>query len=125
MYATPATDLDGNVRIVDGTADMGAYEYAAALYDSDCDQMVDGNELIAGTDPLAKTDVLRITGVHDNAAFFNSSPGRQYTLLCCTNLLDGVWFPVSEPHMGSGGPESIGAAQGLQQGYYKLQVKIP
>lgn len=125
MYANTATDLDGNVRIVDGTADMGAYEYNIDIYDSDFDQMDDGKELIAGTDPLAKADVLRITAFRDNAAFFNSSLGRQYTLLCCTNLLGGVWLPISDPHMGSGGPESIGAAQGLQQGYYKLQVKIP
>ncbi|MCC7300117.1 MAG: hypothetical protein IT583_03460 [Verrucomicrobia bacterium] len=124
-YATTAIDLDGNVRVVDGIVDMGANEYNAAFYDSDCDQVVDLNELIAGTDPMDKADVLRITALRNNTACFNSSTGRQYTLFYCTNLIDGVWKPVSNPQMGTGSPESIAITQGLQQGYYKLQVKVP
>lgn len=124
-YVTVPADLDGNVRIVGGTVDMGAYEYNAALYDSDKDQMTDDDELIAGTDPTDKTDVLRITAFRNNAAYFNSSAGRQYTLLFCTNLTDGVWYPVSEPYAGSGGSESIGTASISEHGFYKLQVKIP
>jgi len=53
IWSTTPFDLNGNTRIVDGIVDMGAYEYDAAIYDSDADLLVDLAETMTyGTDPL-------------------------------------------------------------------------
>jgi hypothetical protein len=46
-----STDLDGGMRIVDATVDMGAYEYDATTYDSDDDTRLDADEVLMGLDP--------------------------------------------------------------------------
>ncbi len=81
------TDLDERPRVVNGAADMGAYEYDAAFYDSNSDGIPDawgiqyfgsatgglasangdadpfdnGNEYIAGTDPTNAASFFSIT----------------------------------------------------------------
>ena len=124
-----ATDLDGVPRPLDGDNDgaagwdMGCYEFAHPLADSDGDGLRDTNELAIGTSPiLADTDGDRMddggetlagTDPTDSASFlgftqivwqaeatgvvvrWQSAAGRFYRLERGTNLLAAPPFPVS------------------------------
>jgi len=58
-----AKDLDGNQRIINGRADMGAYEssFWGMYSDVDGDGIKDADEIYADTDPTNKDSVLAIT----------------------------------------------------------------
>jgi subtilisin family serine protease len=117
-YVSTALDLDGLPRIVDFVVDMGAYEYqqilnadgdqmsdgyeiyyfggktnAVATADEDNDGQNNGDEYIAGMNPLDPDSLFIIT----NCAFVEegfqiewpSVAGRQYQALFSTNLIQG------------------------------------
>jgi len=173
-FATTPLDLDGNLRIVDGIVDLGAYEYDEVIYDSDddwlmdlmeidtyhtdpldadsdADGLLDGEEInthgtdpndpdtdddgsidyaeyIADTDPGDSSDYFRITAISNNSPFtvyFESSLLRNYTLLGCTNLAEGVWQPLIGPQTGVGGVDSMTDSDSATTKFYKLKVELP
>lgn len=160
-YLQNTEDLDGIPIPLDGDnngtaiVDMGCYEFINAIADSDADgladgdevntygtdptngntdgdRMGDGDEFIAGTNPLDPFDYFQImdAGASYSAftVYFDSLADRQYQLLGCSNLVDGIWFtvPGAELRMGVGGPDSISDTnQAPATRYYQLEVSQP
>ncbi len=136
-YAPGSTDLNGSTRLVDGdfdaiaTVDMGAYEYDPVATDSDGDGFSDSDEHIADTGATDSNDWFRITAfsnVPPATVHFDSSSNRLYTLLACTNLVDGVWtnIPSQTGIMGSGGEDSLADPASTNPAcFYRLEVEIP
>ena len=146
-WMAAATDFDGNPRMVDGTVDMGAFEYDRALYDSDEDGLIDAdeidlfgtspiksdtdgdsssdyNEYIADTSPTNPADFFQILKIDGSTVSFDSSDARLYTLLSTTNLVGGQWSEVGS-QMGAGGPDSMSGTNNVPAEYFKLEVEVP
>ena len=58
---------------------------------------------------------------------FYSSSNRIYTLLGCTNLMEGAWtnVPGIPQRMGVGGANSLEFTNGTPSQFYKLNVELP
>ncbi|MDZ8117979.1 choice-of-anchor Q domain-containing protein [Pontiella agarivorans] len=118
-----AVDLDGNARIVGGTVDMGAYEYASdAGGDRDGDGMSDADELIAGTDINNPDDYFRITGVSGAALSWNAVSNRLYSVYWTEDLVDEP-FVLLTNGLTSGSFEDAAAA-GYTNGFYLIKVEL-
>ena len=109
----PATDFDGTPRPLKGSPsssalfDIGAYEYASALVDSDHDGVSDYAEVVTGTNPLDSNSVFRITSITPAtghvtitwpsvASSAPTTPTRYYTVQYNTNNLSNAFW-VNEP----------------------------
>lgn len=121
--ASGDTDLVGNDRMIHDTVDMGAYEYAGFITDTDGDSQNDYDEYVAGTCETNAGDCFRITSISNGAVCFQSLDTRRYTLYSTTNLTDGVWTAVTN-RMGIGGADSM-QGSGSDQEYFKLEVELP
>jgi formylglycine-generating enzyme required for sulfatase activity len=147
-------DLAGNARLINGTVDMGAYEYDRSSDDSDGDGLVDGEELdtygtsptntnsdgdsftdyeemVCDTDGADPGDHFRITDISialPNEVRFESSTNRLYTLMGCTNLVDRVWtkIPGTGPRFGVGGLDAMPYSN-TSEGtlFYRIKVELP
>lgn len=140
-------DLDGTV-----TVDMGCYEFVHAG-DADRDSMRDSwerahgllpgaddraldpdsdgfdnlAEYIADTHPGISGDYLSITSMdaETGTVYFNSSRERVYSLLSCTNLVEGVWVEDTSPTLGAGGADSLSSEDTEPFKFYQIKVAVP
>ncbi len=146
-FVTNATDLAGNSRIVEGTVDMGAYEYQGTigLADSDADGITDewerqhgGNQnpdrvcsngvntllqaYVAGLDPNDPESKFTTT-VSDQTLRWNATSGRVYAVYYSTNLLEG--FQPLETNI----PWTAGcftdSVHNAGQRFYRIEVRKP
>jgi hypothetical protein len=148
--------LDGDASGT-AAADIGCYEFISNTADSDGDTMTDGwendhglnatiddaaenldndphnnrEEFIADTDPTNSNDYFRIVSVSNLPPFtvyFDSSSNRLYTMIGCSNLVDGVWtnVPGGGPQTGSGGADVMQDTNVPPRGsFYRLEVELP
>ena len=152
--ASLVLDLDGLPRIVDFVVDMGAYEYqeildsdgdgmpdgyevfyfggktnAVATADEDTDGQNNGEEYIAGMNPLDAASLFAVTGfetlpgsVHF-VITWNSVPGRVYTTLWTTNLMDSFQLletDIEYPRNSS--TDTVHSAE--DQCFYEVEVRL-
>jgi hypothetical protein len=109
-----ATDLDGNLRMVDGFVDIGAYEYPNSTFllpysfaqryglsldgtiDSDGDGMNNWQEAVAATNPTNATSLLMILSVTNSvsglAVKWQSVIAKSYYLQRSANLASPLAF---------------------------------
>ena len=148
--------LDGDTNGT-AVVDMGCYEYLNRSADSDGDTMTDGwendnglnaavndalgnpdkdphnnlQEFIADTDPTDSNDYFCVSSMSNlppMTVYFESSDNRLYSMIGCSNLVDGSWTNVygTGPRVGVGGADAMQDTNVPVQGpYYRLEVKLP
>ena len=138
---TIATDLDGRLRIVGGTVDMGAYEFqpgvsglltdgSADYADPDHDGLNNWQEWICGTNPTNALSALRMlsaTPTSTNATVtWQSAAGVNYFLERCANLSPPFTLLASNI-VGQAGTTSYADTNGIGVGplFYRVGVKSP
>jgi hypothetical protein len=150
-YVTTATDLDGNPRIVSGTADIGVYEYqgsgslisyawlqqyglptdgSADYADPDHDGLNDWQEWICGTHPTNALSALRMVSAlpsPTNATVtWQSVAGVNYFLKRSTDLA-GPFALLATNIVGQASTTSYADTNGTGGGpfFYRVGVKSP
>jgi hypothetical protein len=134
--SAPDHDLDGNPRPLDGDTvpgaipDIGCYELYSSSGDSDGDGMTDGNEVLAGTDPLDAASLFHILSISHGPPVevtFTIVTNRLYTLVSRTNLTEGAWLtvPGQSNVMGNGGSMSLRDTNAAAASFYRVSVALP
>jgi hypothetical protein len=153
--ATTTNDLDGNLRIISGTVDIGAYEYqgdgslisyawlqryrlptdgSADYTDPDHDGIDNWHEWTIDTDPTNPASCVRLkikpNVPHVEVTFFSSS-ANLYTLQCCTNLsaspTGSIWteVPGQTDRPGNGDVLTLTDTNPPAPAFYRVSVKFP
>jgi len=149
--APAGLDLDGNARVVNGTVDVGAYEFqgigslisyawlqqyglptdsTSDASDPDADGMSNQQEWLAGTDPTNAASVLRINSLSNTVTgatlSWQSVDTRTYFVQCATNLLASpVFFTIQSNLVGQAGTTSFTHTPATNGGpvYYRIGVQ--
>jgi hypothetical protein len=113
---------DGNQIAVVSDALPGA--------DTDGDGATDGDEVIAGTDPLDAESVLSLDITSGPAAdvirlSFETVVGRTYEIYSRSNLLQGAWAPAATNIIGTDALQAILDTNNMPRTYYRLGVFQP
>lgn len=129
-----ANGLNGASADADGDADGdGLSNYvefqngtAANNPDSDGDNSLDGDEDIAGTDPLDPTSFFYVSQIRPLSGggcelSFDTALGRTYTVWVCGSLGD-EWCPLGDAISGTGGAVTVMDLFGEGNGFYRVQV---
>lgn len=123
-------------RSTNGTPHWWLAQYGLATNDSgaaydDGDGVPAWQEYIAGTDPTNAASYFHIVTVSNLppwTLYFDSATNRVYTLLGCSNLLEGAWVPLALLDVaGQRGPCSLSDTNtpGLIQSYrIKVSMKV-
>lgn len=125
----PTSDHAGLPRPLDGLndgtsePDIGAFEFAHPVRDSDGDGMSDADEGVCGTSPLEASDIFRIRCDLVSAGLALSWPslrGREYGLHVSAepDFTDGAYYSFS----GTGGVIQYTNVTTSGSGFFKLEV---
>lgn len=150
-YVAATNDLDGNMRIIGGVVDMGAYERQDAGTDADADGIDDLWEMnwfgsrysanpsticsngvntilqayVAGLnpkDPQSKFQTSVFCSLPSESILrWNATSGRVYSVYYSTNLLNG--FQPLQTNITAGVYTDLVHSAG--QGFYRIEVKKP
>ncbi|MEA2068145.1 MAG: hypothetical protein U9P12_02990, partial [Verrucomicrobiota bacterium] len=86
----------------------------------------DGDESIAGTDPLDETSFFYVSDIRPLAdggceVVFDTVSGRTYTVYCCSQLGD-AWTVLLDGISGDGSPANVVDPYNEGSSFYKVEV---
>jgi hypothetical protein len=98
-------DFNGVTRPLDGNNsgvkeyDIGAYEYASPVTDTDHDGLSDAAEVYVGTDAGGTESCFRLLSVQSsgvtNVLTWSSVEGKEYDVQYCTSLVESNWVTLA------------------------------
>ncbi len=127
-------DFNGVSRPLDGNNsgvkeyDMGAYEFASAVADTDHDGLKDAAEVYVGTDAGGTESCFRLLSVQSsgvtNVLTWSSVEGKEYDVQQCTSLIATNWETLAMGEVGTAPSNTYTAINetGTNSVYYRIVV---
>ena len=123
LYATVIAINGAGIEGASSTSSAGVI-LLDALADNDGDQMSNGDEEFAGTDPLNANSLLQIVGLSQGATLltWSSTPGKTYRVLAASDLHSG--FSVLSGALPSGGGTTsfTNSVPSAVESFYRVEV---